>query len=68
MLRSERGGKAVLPHITMLAVLTAAAVVFSGRLRVIGARQGRTGSDSLRLALNALDVGPTLHMSQLRDT
>jgi hypothetical protein len=34
-------------------------------MRVIGAGQGRTGTESLRLALNALDVGPTYHMSQL---
>ena len=37
----------------------------AGDLRVIGAGQGRTGTESLRLALNALDVGPTYHMSQL---
>ena len=34
-------------------------------IRVIGAGQGRTGTESLRLALNALGVGPTYHMSQL---
>ena len=44
-------------------ILTAAAS--SGGLRVIGAGQGRTGTESLRLALNSLDVGPTYHMSQL---
>ena len=40
------------------------AAAFSG-LRVIGAGQGRTGTESLRLALNAMNVGPTYHMSQL---
>lgn len=32
---------------------------------VIGAGQGRTGTDSLRIALNTLGAGPTYHMSQL---
>jgi hypothetical protein len=32
---------------------------------VIGAGQGRTGTDSLRVALNELGAGPTYHMSQL---
>ena len=47
----------------MLALATCAA--FTASLRVIGAGQGRTGTDSLRLALNELGVGPTYHMSQL---
>ena len=46
----------------VMCVHTAAA---SSGLRVIGAGQGRTGTESLRLALNALGVGPTYHMSQL---
>lgn len=37
----------------------------SRTLKVIGAGQGRTGTESLRLALNKLGVGPTYHMSQL---
>ena len=41
------------------------AAAASSGLRVIGAGQGRTGTESLRLALNALNVGPTYHMSQL---
>jgi hypothetical protein len=48
----------------MLALFLTAAASSSG-LRVIGAGQGRTGTESLRLALNSLDVGPTYHMSQL---
>jgi len=46
----------------MLPFVAAAA---SSGLLVIGAGQGRTGTESLRLALNALNVGPTYHMSQL---
>lgn len=34
-------------------------------LRVIGAGMGRTGTDSLRNALDALGVGPTYHMVEL---
>ena len=34
-------------------------------LRVIGAGMGRTGTDSLRNALNTLGVGPTYHMAEL---
>ena len=34
-------------------------------LVVIGAGMGRTGTDSLRLALNELGVGPTYHMIEL---
>ena len=48
----------------VLAWAHVAAAAPSG-LRVIGAGQGRTGTESLRLALNRLNVGPTYHMSQL---
>jgi len=34
-------------------------------MMVIGAGQGRSGTESLKLALNTLGVGPTYHMSQL---
>ena len=50
--------------LTLILMYTPAAAAPSG-LRVIGAGQGRTGTESLRLALNALNVGPTYHMSQL---
>ena len=36
-------------------------------LKVIGAGFGRTGTDSMRHALNILGVGPTLHMYELAD-
>lgn len=36
-----------------------------GSLRVIGAGMGRTGTDSLRNALDILGVGPTYHMIEL---
>ena len=45
--------------ISMLGVLLCCRPVLSGELLVIGAGQGRTGTDSLRLALNNLGVGPT---------
>ena len=35
-------------------------------LRVIGAGLGRTGTNSLKLALNALGFGPCCHMSEVR--
>ena len=50
---------------TVLIMFTCTAAAASSELRVIGAGQGRTGTESLRLALNALNVGPTYHMSQL---
>ena len=34
-------------------------------LRVIGAGVGRTGTNSLRLALNQLGFGPSYHMHEL---
>jgi hypothetical protein len=46
-------------------LLTVPSASIGGELFVIGAGQGRTGTDSLRLALNELNVGPTYHMSQL---
>lgn len=49
---------------TLLAGMIVASTA-EGALRVIGAGQGRTGTESLRLALNALGIGPTYHMSQL---
>ena len=52
----------------MLALMFACAHIAgatSSGLQVIGAGQGRTGTESLRIALNALNVGPTYHMSQL---
>ena len=48
----------------MLLLLTCT-IASSSDLRVIGAGQGRTGTESLRVALNTLGVGPTYHMSQL---
>ena len=50
----------------ILAAGVCAASATSGRgLLVIGAGQGRTGTESLRIALNALNAGPTYHMSEL---
>ena len=37
------------------------------RLKVIGAGFGRTGTDSMRVALNILGFGPTHHMFELSD-
>lgn len=37
------------------------------KLKVIGAGFGRTGTDSMRVALNTLGFGPTHHMFELSD-
>lgn len=48
-----------------LLLAISAAPASAAELRVIGAGMGRTGTDSLRHALNALGVGPTYHMAEL---
>ena len=51
-------------RLILLACVSAAPSLAAG-LRVIGAGMGRTGTDSLRHALDALGVGPTYHMIEL---
>ena len=46
-------------------VVLLAATASANKIRVIGAGQGRTGTDSLRVALNMLGFGPTYHMGEL---
>ena len=45
--------------------VTGTAPSLAAGLRVIGAGMGRTGTDALRHALDALGVGPTYHMIEL---
>ena len=52
--------------LVITASLCAASVSPVEKVQVIGAGQGRTGTESLRLALNALNFGPTYHMGQLQ--
>eukprot|EP00930_Biecheleria_cincta_P001214 TRINITY_DN102371_c0_g1_i1.p1 TRINITY_DN102371_c0_g1~~TRINITY_DN102371_c0_g1_i1.p1 ORF type:complete len:286 (+),score=44.79 TRINITY_DN102371_c0_g1_i1:53-910(+) len=40
-------------------------MVAFGQLRVIGAGHGRTGTDSMKLALEQLGFGPTYHMKEV---
>ena len=46
-------------------VVLLAATASANKIRVIGAGQGRTGTESLRVALNMLGFGPTYHMAEL---
>ena len=49
----------------LYAVLATAGGNGTGTLRVIGAGYGRTGTDSLKHALDMLGQGPTYHMIEL---
>lgn len=46
-------------------IITITAATAASGLKVIGAGLGRTGTDSLRLALNELGFGPTYHMIEV---
>ena len=50
---------------TFAALTAARAPATDATLKVIGAGMGRTGTNSLRTALNELGVGPTYHMDEL---
>lgn len=51
--------------LALVAFSLSASTLVAADMMVIGAGQGRTGTDSLRIALNNLGVGPAYHMSQL---
>ena len=62
--RASRQSTRTLMQSTATVVLLAA-TASANKIRVIGAGQGRTGTDSLRVALNMLGFGPTYHMGEL---
>ena len=61
--RGSRQNPGTLMQSTATVVLLAA-TASANKIRVIGAGQGRTGTDSLRVALNMLGFGPTYHMAR----